>query len=119
MKAFGKYLETRYRLGPTNKLERLTSASSKALPAPKRQAVHSRTPANGTYEKQLEDAMNLLLDAEPEDLNHLARRLVEQDPNFEAEGYPAPRTRIGVQALEVMYHNMMLHEEEDPEEVDS
>ena len=59
------------------------------------------------------------MDAEPDDLSFLGRQMIEADQNYINEGFPAPRTRIGVMALETMYNNMMLNEEDGSKEDDS
>ena len=114
MHAFAEWVSTKYRLGPTNKLERKSHSTAKSLPAPTK-SKQNKVPTP-SYEDQMDAAMACLLDADPEAVSSLARRLVEQCPVYQETGQPAPRTMLGVRALEGIYHGMLLTEEDFEED---
>ena len=115
MHSFAQWVSSKYKLGPTNKLERLSHASSKALPAPTKKLTKAAPPPS--YQDQLDSAITALLDADPEEISSLAKRLVESDSAYQTEGYPSPRVLIGVQSLELLYRNMLgLGEDEETED---
>ena len=111
---FAEWILQKYRLGPTRRLEMLTSstkqnyASSKAKMAPR---ISVRAPVN--RDDQMDAALNVLLEANPEDINALAKRLVEHDLAYQETGRPSPKTLIGVQGLEVIYRKMLWNLEAD------
>ena len=114
MHAFAGWVSTKYQLGPTNKLERKSHSTAKSMPAPAKVKQNKVPPPS--YEDQMDASMACLLDADPEAISSLARRLVEQSEVYQTTGQPAPRTMIGGKALEVMYHQMMLTEDEFEED---
>ena len=120
---FTGFIQQKYCLRGNNKLEKLAKSSArsgttpKASPTPKRRSA----PSTLTYEEQLDAAMAILLDADPEAISNLGRRLVAQDESYQSTGQPCPRVMAGARALELMYHHMMLtedgfEEDETPEE---
>ena len=113
-KGFAQWILQKYRLGPTRRLEVLSSsskknyASSKTKVAPK---ISVRSPVN--HEDQLDAALNVILEADPEEINSLAKRLVEHDQAYQETGHPSPKTLIGVQGLEAIYRKMLCLDEDE------